>query len=156
MRGWSARPACRRDRFFRNDLRDVFAPRVAFDSWQPKIFDATPSREGGRLLDDLGAFHHLESMCTGLAPSAFINRSSVHVSPSFEAPFLKKRSELLRSRRGRAFFYLTLLPGFDCSKQCPLLEGLLSEHRFDGSSWISSRESQRVREARSSRTVERT
>jgi hypothetical protein len=57
-----------------------FSSRVAFDSWQPEILDATPSREGGRLLDDLGAFHHLESMCTGLAPSAFIDRSSVHAS----------------------------------------------------------------------------
>jgi hypothetical protein len=103
MRGWSARPACRRDRFFRNDLRDVFAPRVAFDSWQPKIFDATPSREGGRLLDDLGAFHHLESMCTGLAPSAFIDRSSVHASPFYEAPFRGKELALAESERPRLF-----------------------------------------------------
>ena len=73
-------------------------------------------------------------------------------------PFLKslpKKGGLLRNRRGRAFLYLTLLPGFDCAKQCPLLEGPLSEHRFDSSPWISSRVSKWLREARSTRTVEK-
>jgi hypothetical protein len=80
-----------------------FASRVAFDSWQPEILDATPSREGGRLLDDLGAFHRLESMCTGLAPSAFIDRSSVHASPFFEDPFRRRVLALAESERPRLF-----------------------------------------------------
>lgn len=87
---------------FETTFEMFFASRVAFDSWQPEILDATPSREGGRLLDDLGAFHHLESMCTGLAPSAFIDRSSVHAS------FVKFPSEegfaLAESERPRLFF----------------------------------------------------
>jgi hypothetical protein len=37
-------------------------------------------REGRQLLDSRGAFHRLESMCTGIAPSAFIDRSSDHAS----------------------------------------------------------------------------
>lgn len=36
-------------------------------------------REGRQLPGSRGAFHRLESMCTGLAPSAFIDRSSDHV-----------------------------------------------------------------------------
>lgn len=35
-------------------------------------------REGRQLPGSRGAFHRLESMCTGLAPSAFIDRSSDH------------------------------------------------------------------------------
>jgi len=36
-------------------------------------------REGRQLLGSRGAFHRLESMCTRLAPAAFIDRSSNHV-----------------------------------------------------------------------------
>lgn len=35
-------------------------------------------REGRQLLGSRGAFHRLESMCTRLAPTAFIDRSSDH------------------------------------------------------------------------------
>lgn len=35
-------------------------------------------REGRQLPGSRGAFHRLESMCTGLAPTAFIDRSSDH------------------------------------------------------------------------------
>jgi hypothetical protein len=46
------------------------------------------------------------------------------LNPSFEG-------KTLADRRGRAFVYRTLLPDFDYVKQCPLLEGPLTEHRFD-------------------------
>jgi hypothetical protein len=43
-------------------------------------------REGRQLLGSRGAFHRLESMCTGIAPSAFIDRSSDHAGALSGSP----------------------------------------------------------------------
>jgi len=48
------------------------------DPHRPKGADATPPREGRRLLDVRGAFHHQEPTRTGIAPTAFVGRYSAH------------------------------------------------------------------------------
>ena len=82
MRSWSARPnsvSRRRLPVSAFTLSPHQPPSRSFRTergLRPPAFRLP--REGRQLPGSRGAFHRLESMCTGLAPSAFIDRSSDH------------------------------------------------------------------------------
>lgn len=83
MRSWSARPnsvSRRRLPVSAFTLSPHQPPSRSFRTergLRPPAFRLP--REGRQLPGSRGAFHRLESTCTGLAPSAFIDRSSDHV-----------------------------------------------------------------------------
>lgn len=83
MRSWSARPnsvSRRRLPVSAFTLSPHQPPSRSFrieSGLRPPAFRLP--REGRQLPGSRGAFHRLESTCTGLAPSAFIDRSSDHV-----------------------------------------------------------------------------
>lgn len=109
-------------------------------------------REGRRLLDSRGAFHRLESTRTGIAPSAFVDRSFGHAGALFIGSPSPGREVETPLRLEEATPFSPYAPARLRLRQAvPPLGGPLAERRAGDPSWISSRVPKRHRTARSSR-----
>lgn len=102
------------------------------DPHRPKGADATPPREGRRLLDVRGAFHRQEPMCTGDCSRCVHRKVLLPLDPplSGRPPLFDQAPEgtmnavgILRRTEEPRLWYRTLSPDFDCVGRCSLPGG---------------------------------